>query len=181
MRSPSTRASFDARKFLAGALCAIVLMVATLFACLALGLADVASDVAPAAWESAIMTPAIHASVRRSAASLRSPFPDSEATLIAGGKLYMNDCVGCHGSPGEPSQFGLTFFPPAPQLWQTGTRYRDAETFWIAKHGIRLTGMSPQAGDYSEPDLWRLGMFINRIGNLPPAVLKAIQPAPPSK
>jgi mono/diheme cytochrome c family protein len=154
-------------------------MAVTLFACLVLGLADVASDVEPAAWESAIMTPAVHASVRRSAQSLRSPFPDSEATLIAGGKLYMDDCVGCHGSPGKPSRFGLTFFPPAPQLWQTSTRYSNGEAFWIAKHGIRLTGMSPQGG-YSDPDLWRLGMFINRIGNLSPAVLKAVQPAPSS-
>ncbi len=178
MRNAGSRASFDVKKFLAGAFCAVVLSALVFAVWLALGFADVASDVKPAGWESATMTPAVHAAVRRSAQPLRNPLPVSEAGLIAGGKLYMNDCIGCHGEPGKPSEFGLTFFPPAPQLWQDATRYRDTEVFWIAKHGLRWTGMDPQSPGYSDPDLWRLGMFISRIGNLPPAILKAIQPTP---
>lgn len=179
--SPS-RAPFNAKAFVAGSLSAIALPLLFLAAWAGLGLMDVAADIQPAAWESATMTPAVHASVRRSAQGLRNPLPDSEETLIAGGKLYMDDCIGCHGGPGMPtSRFGLTFYPPAPQLWQNGTQYRDAEAFWIGKHGVRWTGMSPQGAEYSDTNLWKLAAFISRTGNLPLAVEKAIQPTPATK
>jgi mono/diheme cytochrome c family protein len=184
MKEEASRSPFDAGKFVAGALCSIALIAVSFGAYLALGLMDVASDVQPPGWESATMTPSVHASVRRSARSLRNPLPDSQETLIAGGKLYMNDCIGCHGGPTEPaSQFGLTFFPPAPQFWKMGTQYKDTEAFWVAKHGIRWSGMFRQAGTggYSDADLWKVAAFISRIGSLPAPVLKAIQPTPEPK
>jgi mono/diheme cytochrome c family protein len=102
--------------------------------------------------------------------------PQSDETLIAGGKLYLNDCVGCHGEPGQPpSQLGGTFYPPAPQFPGVGTKYSESEVFWIAKHGIRRTGMSAQASSYKDPELWALAAFISRVPNLPPSVLAGIR------
>jgi mono/diheme cytochrome c family protein len=102
---------------------------------------------------------------------LNSPLLESDETLIAGGKLYLNDCVGCHGAPGKPpSDFGATFYPPAPQLARDGTTYSEGEVYWIAKHGIRRTGMSAQSSSYSDQQLWLLAGFITRITNLPPRV-----------
>ena len=63
----------------------------------------------------------------------------------------------------------------APQFSHAGSRYSQAELFWVAKHGIRMSGMYPQAPHYSDADLWRLAAFIGRIGNLPPAVAKALR------
>lgn len=31
--------------------------------------------------------------------------------------------------------------PPAPQLPEVGTEYSEAQVFWVAKHGIRRSGM----------------------------------------
>ena len=87
--------------------------------------------------------------------------------MIAGGKLYLNDCMGCHGAPGKaPSDFGATFYPPAPQLARDGTLYSEAQIFWVAKHGIRRTGMSAQRSSYSDQQLWSLAAFISHITNL---------------
>jgi mono/diheme cytochrome c family protein len=107
---------------------------------------------------------------------LKSPQPISDETLIAGGKLYLNDCVGCHGAPGKPaSDFGVTFYPPAPQLARDGTHYSAAEIYWVAKHGIRRTGMSAQGSSYSDDHLWLLAGFISRITSLPPGVRDALE------
>jgi len=167
------------KHLIAGSLCALALLAIATATYLGLGLMEVAADAKPAAWEAGLMPAAVHASVRRRAAAMQTmqnPLPHVDATLVAGGKLYMNDCVGCHGAPGHPSDYGVTFSPPAPQFAQAGSQYSDAELFWVAKHGIRMSGMYPQSPHYSDSDLWRLTAFIARIGNLPPVVAKAIQP-----
>jgi mono/diheme cytochrome c family protein len=103
----------------------------------------------------------------------------SDENLIAGGKLYLNDCVGCHGAPGKPpSDFGATFYPPAPQRARDGTTYSEAQIYWVAKHGIRRTGMSAQGPYYSDQKLWMLAGFINRITTLPPEVRARIEEKP---
>jgi mono/diheme cytochrome c family protein len=164
------------KKFIAGSLCAIALLAIALASYFGLGFMQVAADAKPSTLETSLMTSAVHASVRRRAPALQTPPLHSDATLVAGGKLYMNDCVGCHGAPGQPpSDFGASFFPQAPQFAHTGSQYSDAELFWVAKHGIRMSGMYPQASQYSDADLWSLAAFIGQSKNLPPAVAKAIE------
>jgi mono/diheme cytochrome c family protein len=144
---------------------------------LTLGLSDVRADIPAPAWLARWMSSSVHASIRRTVPSnLKNPQPVDDNSLIAGGKLYLNDCVGCHGAPGKaPSDFGATFYPPAPQLARDGTRYSEAEIYWVAKHGIRRTGMSAQGSSYSDDHLWLLAAFISRITNLPPRVRTGIE------
>jgi len=157
----------------------ILFLLALLF--LETGWLDIRADVIPSPRISRFLDIATHASVRRHAAELQSPLPessDSEEVLIAGGKLYLNDCVGCHGEPTKPSKFGATFYPPVPQLAQTPTRYSEAQIVWIARHGVRRSGMGAEGTSYSDPDYWRLAAFIRRLTQLPPHVLEAAK-APP--
>jgi mono/diheme cytochrome c family protein len=107
---------------------------------------------------------------------MQSPLPPTDETLIAGGKLYMDDCGGCHGSPGGPAtKYPTTFYPQVPRFPSGGTQYSEAEVFWVAKHGIRRTGMFPQGSDYTDAELWSLSAFVTRIKNLSPGVLQGIQ------
>jgi mono/diheme cytochrome c family protein len=154
----------------------IVLMLCVL-GYLRLGLANVAADAPTPAWQTRWMFLSVHASIRRAVPEdLRNPQPEGDESLIAGGKLYLNDCVGCHGAPGKPpSDFGATFYPPAPQLALDGTQYSEAQIFWVAKHGIRRTGMSAQGPYYSDQKLWLLAGFISYITNLPPQVRTGIE------
>lgn len=164
------------KTFILGSFAAIVVLAVGAFGYLELGFAPMAADVQPPAWEAALMISAVHASVRRRAPAIENPLPHSDDVLVAGGKLYMDDCVGCHGAPGEPpSHFGATFYPRVPQFPQIGSQYSQAELFWVAKHGIRMSGMYPQAPHYSDSDLWKLAAFIGRMRNLPPSVAKAIR------
>jgi mono/diheme cytochrome c family protein len=166
------------KNFILGALYAIALVALVAVVYLGFGFLEVAADARPSAFEAILMTSSVHASVRRHAPKERSPLADSDATVISGGKLYLDDCVGCHGAPGQPpSDFGLSFYPPAPQFPRVGTQYSEAELHWVAKHGIRMSGMFPQS-HYSDSDLWRLAAFISRVQHLPPPIAKAFQPVP---
>jgi mono/diheme cytochrome c family protein len=160
------------KKFAIGFATGTIALTLCVLGYLRLGLANVAADAPPPAWAARLMFSSVHASIRRTApANLRSPLPATDENLIAGGKLYLNNCVGCHGEPGKSaSDFGATFYPPTPQFPRDGTSYSEAEIFWIAKHGIRRSGMSAQGFDYTDDQLWQLAGFVSHITNLPPRV-----------
>jgi mono/diheme cytochrome c family protein len=167
------------KNFIAGFIAGTFVLLLGGLIYLRLGLLDVRADTPVPAMTARLLYTGIHASVRRIAPKLQNPLPPTDETLIAGGKRYFNDCVGCHGEPGKPpSDFGATFYPPAPQFSRLGTYYSEAEVFWVAKHGIRRTGMSAQGSSYTDLKLWSLAAFISRFPNLPPKVLEAIQQKP---
>lgn len=167
------------KMFILGSFAAIVVVAVVALGTLGyvgLGFGSVGADANPGVLETEVMRSVVHASVRRRAPKMQNPLPPSDKTVIAGGKLYMNDCVGCHGAPGKPaSTFGASFYPPAPQFPLVGTQYSDAEVFWVAKHGVRRTGMFGQGPYYTDTELWSLTAFITRITNLSPNVLQGIQ------
>jgi thiosulfate dehydrogenase len=167
------------KTFLEGFAVGTLVLILLVLLFLETGRFDVRADIRPSPLVSRFLDIATHASVRRHAPALQSPLPDNEQTLIAGGKLYLNDCVGCHGEPGKPSEFGATFYPPVPQLAQTPTRYSEAQIVWIATHGVRRSGMGAEGISYSESDYWRLAAFIRRLTQVPPNVLEAAK-APPA-
>jgi mono/diheme cytochrome c family protein len=167
------------KQFILGFLTGALVLLLSVLGYLQLGLTNVAADTPAPAWQSRWMLSSVHASIRRTLPrDLKSPIPSSNEALIAGGKLYLNDCVGCHGAPGKPpSDFGATFYPPAPQLARDGTSYSEPEIYWVAKHGIRRTGMSEQGSSYSDEHLWQLAAFIRQITALPPQVRSALEPS----
>jgi mono/diheme cytochrome c family protein len=141
----------------------------------AFGLSQIRADAKPSGLETAILQSTVRASVRRGAAAIPNPPAENEETLVAGGKLYMAGCAGCHGELGKPFQEDQDLFPPAPQLPHVGTQYSERELYWIVKHGIRMTGMSAYGPFYSEKQLWELVAFLRQINKLPPGVFESIQ------
>ena len=90
---------------------------------LLLGYARVRADLPPSRLERALMRASVHASVRREAPEAPNPFPPTDENLIAGGKVFLNECSGCHGTPGKPEEYAGALFPPAPHLPSVGTEY----------------------------------------------------------
>ncbi len=140
------------------------------------GFSQIPADAKPSALETAILQLAVRAAVRRNAADIPNPPPASDDTLVAGGKLYVAGCEGCHGKLGGLYREDQELFPPTPQLPHAGTQYSEAQLYWIVKHGIRMTGMSAYGPCYSEKELWSLAAFLRRINKLPPGVLENIRP-----
>jgi len=165
------------KNFFLGSLFTVVIFAVAVLFYLRLGLAEVRSDVPPSRLESSLMRMAVHASVRRNAPEIANPIPPSDENLIAGGKMYLNECAGCHGTPGKARKSDDSLNPPAPQLPTMGTEYSEAQIFWVAKHGIRRTGMFANGVWDSDEKLWTLAAYIYRIRSLPPKVSAEVEKA----
>ncbi len=164
------------KNFLLGVLTTLLALAAGTFAYLRLGLAEVRADVPGSNLESYLMSTAVHASVRRHALEVPNPVQPSNENLIAGGKMYLGECAGCHGAPGKAQkETDDSLYPPIPQL-PTGTQYSEAQIFWVAKHGIRRTGMFVNGKWDSDQKLWTMAAFIKRMNALPEPVKEALEP-----
>jgi mono/diheme cytochrome c family protein len=163
------------KNFFLGSFITIAAIVALGFIYLWLGLAEVRGDVPPSNLESALMNMAVHSSVRRHAPEVANPVAPTNENLIAGGKMYLNQCAGCHGTPGKARTDANSLNPPAPALAEVGTEYSEAQIFWVAKHGIRRSGMFANGIWESDDKLWTLAAYIKRIRKLPPAVAEEIE------
>lgn len=167
------------RNFLLGVLFTLLAIVLGSLAYLRLGFAEVAADIPPSRWERALMFGSVHASVRRRAPEMPNPVPPTDENLIAGGKIYLGECSGCHGTPGKPAE-PESLYPPVPQLPTAGTDYTEAQIFWVAKHGIRMSGMFINGKWDSDQKLWTVAGYIKRIKALSPRVQEELA-KPPAK
>ena len=96
--------------------------------------------------------------------------PCGSLALITGGKLYLDQCAGCHGTPGKQRKYPTGLNPTAPQFATEGTEYTESQVFWVAKHGVRMTGMFSNGLWDSDEELWALAGYIKRMNHLPPHV-----------
>jgi mono/diheme cytochrome c family protein len=161
--------------FFLGILATIAILCIGSYLYLTLGFAGVRADLAPAKWETALMTRAVRASVNREAPELANPIAPTDENLIAGAKIYLAGCSGCHGTPGKPNpNGGQELFPPVPQLPEVGSQLTEAQIFWVTKHGIRRSGMFANGFWTSDEDMWRAATYIRRIKSLPIPVQSAV-------
>jgi mono/diheme cytochrome c family protein len=163
------------KNFFLGVFFAVAAFAVGVLLYMKLGLAEVRGDVPPAALESSLMRMAVHASVRRHAPETPNPVQATDENLMAGGKMYQDECAGCHGTPGKARKWAETLNPPAPQLPEVGTEYSEAQIFWVAKHGIRRSGMFANGAWDSDQKLWTVAAYIYRIRNLPPRVAEEME------
>lgn len=169
------------KNFLLGILFTLIVGPLAAFAYLRLGFVEVRADIPATRLESAFLAPAVRASVRRHAPEIPNPIAPTDASLVTGGKIYLGECSGCHGDL-EPGKGGSasSLVPSPPQFSTVGTSYTEAQLFWIAKHGIRHSGMFANGQWDSDEKLWQVSSFIKRIQSLPPNVKSLLAP-PPSK
>lgn len=165
------------KHFFLGSLATVLVFVLAGFVYLKLGFAEIRADFGPGRAESALMRMAVHASVRRHAPEIPNPVPPTDENLISGGKMYLNECSGCHGAPAVARKYADSLNPPAPQFPEVGTEYSEAQIFWVAKHGVRRTGMFANGVWDSDQKLWTIAAYLKRIHSLPPRVRDEIQKA----
>lgn len=124
----------------------------------------------PPGWEIALGDRLLDAALEKRAKSLRNPVkPGDTAALAAGGKLYANDCAGCHGDAKAPSDWGSKgFYPRVPQFHQMKGGDLTPEEAYAAIHdGIRYTGMGAWSGMMKDDDMWKVANFVARIHEQP--------------
>jgi len=93
--------------------------------------------------------------------------------LLAGAKIYREQCVECHGLPGgSASAASKGMYPPPPQFFERKVMGNDpvGQNYWIVANGIRLTGMPGYRQSLNDQQLWQVSQFLSNRANLPAAV-----------
>jgi thiosulfate dehydrogenase len=109
------------------------------------------------------------------------PVPADEANLLAGAKVYKEQCAVCHGLPGEPhNAIGNGMFPKPPLLFR-GVGVTDDETwesYTKVAGGIRMTGMPGFKDRLSDTQMWQVSVLIKNADKLPASVKAELAPPP---
>jgi cytochrome c553 len=108
-------------------------------------------------------------SVRRHAAGIGTPAHVSGVNVVRGFCTYETHCVACHGAPAiAREQWVGGLEPSPPYLLDTTSRWSPSQLFWIAKNGIKMTGMPSWRDSLSDGQIWDVVGFIEAMRDLPP-------------
>jgi mono/diheme cytochrome c family protein len=103
-------------------------------------------------------------SISKAAADIAIP-PGLETpdAVKAGAQLYGQECVYCHGAPGEEAT-GLAkgLNPQPPALLAAERQNLPNVTFWVIKNGIRMTGMPAWGKTYADDKIWNVAAFLHQ-------------------
>lgn len=152
----------------------IVLLVIAVFAAVVIsrrGLLPMTATATPPSAEVSIARDAVHASLKRQATGLHNPLTPSNEVLLAGLKIFKMNCAGCHGTRGQPSQWGTqNFYPRVPQFASEAPKLGAPQMFVAIKYGIRYSGMGAWQGMMTDEQIWNVATFLEQIDKLPPEV-----------
>ena len=139
------------------------------------GLMPANADASPSRLERWMAKASLRATIAREAPKTPNPLPLNDANLVAGIKLYGENCIVCHGaSDAAASNVARGLYQHAPQLAKDGVEDDpDGVTYWKVDHGIRLTGMPSFGRALQERQLWQLTLFLKHMDHLSPVAEKA--------
>jgi thiosulfate dehydrogenase len=110
------------------------------------------------------------------------PVAANDESLIAGAKLYKDNCAVCHGLPDQtPPVIAGNMFPHATLMFK-GKGVSDdppQESYWKIVNGIRLTGMPAFKSQLNDTQMWQLALLVAGSDKLSDAVKKELLPEPP--
>ena len=158
--------------FVGGIVFTLVALTAIGYFVVKAGLVPANADRRPSSLERWIAHTSLRAALERDTKFLRNPLQASDENLIAGVRLYAQNCAVCHGaSDAKPSNPAQGFYIEAPQLAKDGVEDDpEAVSFWKVKRGIRFTAMPSFAATLQDDEIWKIAMFLRQMDKLPPAV-----------
>lgn len=97
------------------------------------------------------------------------PSLDSLQLIAMGAEHYAEMCTGCHLAPGKKdSELRVGLYPKPPNLAEHGTQRSPEQTFWVIKHGVKMTGMPAWGLTHDDRSLWGLVAFVQKLPDLSP-------------
>jgi len=94
------------------------------------------------------------------------PNLDDPALIQAGAGNYAAMCAGCHLAPGEAEgELGRGLYPSPPNL-SAVDGLDPAQTFWVIKHGVKMTGMPAWGKSMDNATIWGLTAFVRALPSL---------------
>ncbi len=151
-------------------ICIVLLAGAGMLAFVYSGIYSVAAtypDSAPAEW---LFGNTMDHSVARHARGIKVPALDDPSMIRKGANLYQQTCMFCHGAPGvDVDKIALGMNPSPPKLTEAAGDWKPNEFFWIAKNGVRMTGMPACGVKLSDEEIWAITAFAQKLPAMKPA------------
>jgi mono/diheme cytochrome c family protein len=135
------------------------------------------TDTKPLPFEETLAGSAITASIGKSAND-PSPLPADETNLLAGAKIYMQACAGCHGRLDKASSGAKGFYPPPPELLPPGKGVTEdpvGATHWVVKNGVRFSAMASFNQKLSDSEIWQVSLLLRNADKLPNSVQDSLR------
>jgi mono/diheme cytochrome c family protein len=159
-----------------GILLGILLLGGGAYYFVSTGRAPVATSAQPIPFEKTFARVGLHAYLDK----LPHPEPQvpaDEANLVAGAKVYKEQCAVCHGLPDQPKNaIARGMYPAPPELFHgVGVTDDDAwESYWKVENGIRLTGMPGFKGQLTETQIWQVSVLVKNADKISASVKKEL-------
>lgn len=131
----------------------------------------------PLPFEQQLAGMAIRASIGNAGAQ-PNPLPLNDENLLAGARVFKENCAVCHTAPnGTRSAPSKGMFPLPPQLFTPNQMVTDdpqGVIYWVVTNGIRLSAMPGFVSTLSDTERWQVAMLLGHADKLPPAVQAAL-------
>ena len=89
--------------------------------------------------------------------------------VAAGAGEYKEMCQRCHGGPGvERDKWAGGMRPRPPHLAEAAATWQPHEVFWIAKHGVKMTGMPSFGESHDDTTIWNIVAFVKALPAMTP-------------
>ena len=168
------------KTFLIGVLVGVVLLAGSGYYYFVSGMAPAAVHDPTMPFERRLASQSLRAHIEKANVPA-PPIAADEANLLAGAKLYKDNCSVCHGLLNQnPPVIAANMFPDAPSLFK-GKGVSDdppQESYWKIENGIRLTGMPAFKGELTNTQLWQLALVVANSDKLSNSVKKELTPEP---
>lgn len=89
---------------------------------------------------------------------------DAPETIAAGGKIFAQNCVVCHGAPGvAPTNIAKGLNPQPPDLFRATREPDQQENYQFIANGVKMTGMPAFAASEGSEHVWQLVAFLDKL------------------
>jgi mono/diheme cytochrome c family protein len=110
--------------------------------------------------------------------SIEAQFVEDPERISVGAQRYSALCVGCHLAPGvTKSDVRQGLYPHPPSLAQEEVQPAQ-RTFWVIKHGIKMSGMPAWGKTIDDATIWDLVAFVRKLPDMTPETYQQISKGP---
>jgi len=100
--------------------------------------------------------------------SIEAHYVEDPQRIALGAQRYAALCVGCHLAPGiTRSDVRQGLYPHPPNLAQEDIQQAQ-RTYWIIKHGIKMSAMPAWGKTLDDDTIWDVVAFVRKMPNMAP-------------
>ena len=116
----------------------------------------------------ALITQLRDRSIQARLGSIQPQLAATPAMIQSGAEHYAALCVGCHLAPGvTKSDLRTGLYPHPPNLAQEDIQ-ESRRTFWIIKHGIKMSAMPAWGKTLDDAAIWDVVAFVRKMPGMTP-------------